>query len=119
MEKGIKNKKVTPNVAPVPKSEESAPEQITTSISAAVDARFKSIEGKVKSIDKIMSLLVLVLFIGFVSCFIGVAAIFVQFWQLNANMQSELTKSVKENTQTQQNFNDLVVKLNQLLKDKK
>lgn len=97
------NNNSEPQPMPVPSGGAPSPEERFITKEEAVaksvfDEKVEWLEKRLKESSNLMNLVVAVLAIGFVTLLLAVLSILIQWWNFNANIQSELTKTlVKQN----------------------
>ena len=70
------------------------------------------INKKLGDTNSLTTLVVLVLFLGFITLLAAVIGIIIQFWGFNANIQSDLTRAINEQTKSTNQQTENVNKFN-------
>jgi len=84
---------------PTPSKTESEPGRFVPKDQAVAQSvfheKFGWLERRLNQSDQFMGLITAVLFIGFITLLLAVVSILIQWWNFNANIQSDLIKSTK------------------------
>jgi hypothetical protein len=77
-----------------------SPQQISiTALAAAVEDKFREVEKKISDVNSFMGLIIVVMFLGFITCLFAVFSMFYERWSFNINIQLDLNESVNEFSQ--------------------
>ena len=77
-----------------------------------IDAKFSWIEERIKHLNGMMGIIVIVLLVGFFTLGFALATILIQWWTFNANIQQDFMKSINQENQNINQLNGTIDKLN-------
>ncbi len=95
-----------------PKQENVPGEGYAAGPSEAIKAKIAWIEERIKHLNEIMSLVIVVLLVGFFTLGFALATILIQWWTFNANIQKDYKTAIEQQTK---NINELNNNLNKIL----